>query len=503
MTAVNTTAGTVNGVDAGGVLRFLGIPFAASPTGSRRWTHAEPVAPWQGVREAGDFAPAPVQTARTSHTPRGGQSEDCLYLNVWTPGLEPNAPRPVMFWIHGGGFLNGAASMPDYDGTSLAGRDVVVVSVEYRLGAFGFLADDTAGTNFGMTDWLTGLEWVRDNIARFGGDPDCVTVFGQSAGAAATRSLLSAPAARGLFHRAIIQSAGFEDYAVVASPSRERSATATAKILAELGASSVEELRACPTEDVRAASLKHSGIFPPDLQVHTPANLVWYPTVDGDVLLEGFRGWPDDVPVMLGCTEDESRMFISPHALYAHPEVRPEDAYTQDTLDAMAVTLAGENATAAVAELRGRGLTPYEALAEIYTSAIWHEPALATLERFAALGRQLFSYRFARVSPGAEEDGTRADHASENPYVFGVLKPSGYYDDVDHEVSRIMQTAWTEFARTGIPRRPDGSAWPSYTVEEPRVAVITDHVADLPLVPSPVTALIHEMRHGRRTADPA
>lgn len=503
MTTVDTASGTVNGVEQDGVLRFLGIPFAQPPTGNRRWTHARPAAPWQGVREAGDFAPAPVQSARTSHTPRGGQSEDCLYLNVWTRGTERDAARPVMFWIHGGGFLNGAASMPDYDGASLAGHDVVVVSVEYRLGAFGFLADETAGTNFGVTDWIVGLEWVRDNIARFGGDPDCVTVFGQSAGAAATRSLLSAPAARGLFHRAIIQSAGFEDYAVVESPSLARSTAATAKILAELGVSSLEELRVRPTEDVRAASLKHSGIFPPERQVHTPANLVWYPAVDGDVLHEGFEGWPDDVPVMLGCTEDESRMFISPHALYAHPEVRPEDAYTQDTLEAMAVALAGESAVAAVAELRGRGLTPYEALAEIYTAAIWHEPALATLERFAAMGRQVFSYRFARVSPGAEEDGTRADHASENPYVFGVLEPSGYYDDTDHEVSRIMQTAWTEFARTGIPRHSDGSAWPTYTARSPRVAVITDHVSDLPLVPSPVTALIHEVRRRRRTAAPA
>lgn len=494
MISVQTTAGTIFGGADDDVLRFLGIPFAEPPTGRNRFRHARPAEPWDGARDATSFAPGPIQTAQTQHTPRDTQSEDCLYLNVWTPSVEPDDPLPVMFWIHGGGFLNGAASMPNYDGSHLAQSGVVVVSVEYRLGAFGFLSDGSNETNFGVTDWIVGLEWVRDNIAGFGGEPGCVTVFGQSAGAAATRALLSAPSARGLFHRAIIQSAGFEDYAVVASPSPRRTQDATAQILSEVGVGSLDELRAVPAEDVRVASLRNSGIFPPARQVHTPANLVWYPIVDDDVIQEGFEGWPEDVPVMLGCTEDESRMFIAPDALYAHPEVRPEDAYTRDTLDAMAEALAGPSARAVVDELLGRGLTAYEAIAEVYTAAVWHEPALATLDRFAALGRSVYYYRFARVSPGAEKSGILAGHAAENPYVFGVLDPADSYDETDREVSTIMQTAWVEFARTGVPKNVDGSSWPAYDTSVPRLAVITDQARDESLVASPVTQLIRVQR---------
>ncbi|NEA38729.1 carboxylesterase family protein [Streptomyces sp. SID11385] len=494
MTDVRTHLGTVRGVRDGDVHRFLGIPFAAPPVGELRWRHARPPARWEGVRDASAFAPDPIQSANTAHTPQGGQSEDCLYLNVWTTSLDPAARQPVMFWIHGGGFLNGAASMPLYDGTSLAGRGVTVVSVEYRLGAFGFLTDPEAGANFAVTDWVRGLEWVRANAEAFGGDPGRVTVFGQSAGAAATRALLSAPSARGLFHRAIIQSAGFEDYAVVGSPSYERAHAATRRLRSALGCDSVGAMRAVGSEPVRAASLAHSGIFPPEGQVHTPANLVWYPVVDDEVITAGFEGWPEDVPVLLGCTEDEARMFIRPDALYAHPEVRPEDAYTHETLTHMARALGGDAAEDIVRELTGRGLTPYEALAEVCTAAVWLEPALATLDRFAALGRTSYSYRFARVSPGAEKDGTRACHAAENPYVFGRLDREGYYDATDVQVQDAVQTAWTEFARTGVPRHRDGTAWPAYDAGDPRCTVIDAVTTSKPLEISPVTALIRSQR---------
>ncbi|NUO57452.1 MAG: carboxylesterase family protein [Hamadaea sp.] len=496
MTDVRTRLGTVRGVLDGDVHRFLGIPFAAPPVGDLRWKHAQPPAPWDGVRDASTFGPAPVQTAVTEHTPRGGQSEDCLYLNVWTTDLDPSAKQPVMFWIHGGGFLNGAASMPLYDGTALSRRGVTVVSVEYRLGAFGFLTDPEAGANFGVTDWVRGLEWVRAEIEAFGGDPGCVTIFGQSAGAAATRALLSTPSARGLFHRAIIQSAGFEDYAVVGSPSYERAHTATQRMKSALGCDTVDGMRAVEPEQVRVASLANSGIFPPEGQVHTPANLVWYPVVDDDVITPEFEGWPENVPVMFGCTEDESRMFIRPDALYAHPEVRPEDAYTSDTLVNMARALGGDAADDIVKELTGRGLTPYEAIAEVYTAAVWLEPALATLDRFDALGRTSYYYRFARVSPGAEKDGTRAFHAAENAYIFGRLDRAGYYDDVDLVVQDAVQTAWTEFARTGVPRHLDGTAWPAYDAGDPRFTVIGDVTTSKPLEISPVTALIRSQRPG-------
>jgi para-nitrobenzyl esterase len=497
MTSVRVEQGILAGGHAGDVHRFLGVPFAAPPVGPLRWRAAAPPAPWDGVRDATEFGNAPIQTAVTSHTPSGKQSEDCLYLNIWTTTLDRGARQPVMFWIHGGGFLNGASSMPNYDGAALARRGIIVVSVEYRLGAFGFLTDPDNGANCAVTDWVAGLSWVAANVEAFGGDAANVTVFGQSAGAAAVRALLSAPAARGLFHRAIIQSAGFDDYAVVPSPSYERAAAASARLLTRLNCRSVEDARQVPAEHVRAASLEESGIFPPPDQVHTPANLVWYPAIDGDVITAGFAGWPDDVPVMLGCTEDESRMFITPSSLYAHPEIRPEDAYTPDTLAHMARALSGAAADAVLRHFTETVQTPYEALTEVYTAAVWHEPALATLDTFALAARTSYYYRFARVSPGAGEAGTLACHAAENPYLFGVLQPPGFYDEADVEVSHAVQHAWTEFARTGVPRNRDGSAWPRYDPAEPKLAVIADRTESCALTVSPVTALIHAQRRAQ------
>ncbi len=228
------------------------------------------------------------------------QSEDFLYLNVWTTEPEPDIKQPVMVWIHGGGFLNGSASLKLWTGEQLCQEGVIVVSLNYRLGAFGFLTDPDVGANFGVQDWVAALEWVRINIGAFGGDPDNLTVFGQSAGGAATRALLSTPSARGLFHKAVIQSAGFEDYAVVNSPSLERSHTATARLYEKLGSTDINELRQVPAAEVREASLALSGIFPPPGQVHTPANLVWYPVPDGQVIDNDFGGWEEDVPVILG-----------------------------------------------------------------------------------------------------------------------------------------------------------------------------------------------------------
>lgn len=498
MTNVQVEQGILAGGHAGGVHRFLCVPFAAPPVGPLRWRAATPPASWDGVRSAREFGNAPIQSAVTSHTPGGKQSEDCLYLNVWTTTLDRGARQPVMFWIHGGGFLNGASSMPVYDGAALARGGVTVVSVEYRLGAFGFLTDPDNGANFAVTDWVAGLSWVAANIEAFGGDADNVTIFGQSAGAAAVRALLSAPSASGLFHRAIIQSAGFDDYAVVPSPSYERAAAASARLLARLNRGSVADAREVPAEQVRAASLEESGIFPPAGQVHTPANLVWYPVTDGDVITGDFAGWRADVPVLLGCTEDESRMFITPSALYAHPEVRPEDAYTPGTLAHMARALGGAAADDILRHFAGTGQTPYEALAEVYTAAVWHEPALATLGTFAGAARTSYYYRFARVSPGASKAGTLACHAAENPYLFGTLQASGFYDELDAEVSHAVQHAWTEFARTGVPRHRDGSAWPRYDPAEPKLVVIGDRTESRALAVSPVTALIHARRRETR-----
>lgn len=494
MKSVQIEQGLLAGVEKNGIFAHLGIPFAAPPVGERRWRPPAPPQPWTGVRDCTGYGNSAVQIANTGYDTGAPQSEDCLYLNVWTPTLDPIAKQPVMVWIHGGGFLNGAASMPMYVASELARRGVTVVSLNYRLGAFGFLTHPDAGANFAVQDWLAGLRWVAASIAAFGGDPANVTVFGQSAGGAAVRALLSTPSARGLFHRAIIQSAGFEDYAVVASPSYERAAAATLAMLDQLSCRDIAELRAVPAEQVRAASFACAGVFPPAGQLHTPANLVWYPVLDDSVIVDDFAGWAADVPVMLGCTEDEARFFIKPDAVYAHPELRPEDVYTQTTLETMTKVLGGDAASDILAHFASSDLRPYEALAQLCTSAVWHEPAFATMNRFADLDRTAFHYRFTRTSPGAIQAGLLAFHSAEIAYLFGQVATGPGYEAVDQVVSNAIQHAWVEFARTGVPSHVDGAPWPAASRATPALTVISDSTVSGPASPSALTALIHAAR---------
>jgi para-nitrobenzyl esterase len=197
--------GRLAGANLGGVHTFLGVPYAKPPVGPMRWRAPEPAERWDGVRPVNLFGPIAIQTAGACFALRETrQSEDCLSLNVWCTSLDCEARRPVMLWIHGGGYLGGAGSEDAYDGASLARLGVTVVTFNYRLGAFGFLAHPDAGANFAVLDVLMVLEWIAQNIGAFGGDPENVTIFGQSAGAGAVRTLLSTRRARGLFHRAIM-----------------------------------------------------------------------------------------------------------------------------------------------------------------------------------------------------------------------------------------------------------------------------------------------------------
>ncbi len=510
MKNIRIEQGLVSGTQQNGVYQFLGMPYAAPPVGERRWQPPAPPASWAGVRDATVFGNAAIQTRYTGFDPGAKQSEDCLYLNVWSTTLDPDARQPVMLWIHGGGFLNGAASLKEWLGDNLARRDVTVVSCNYRLGAFGFLAHPQAGANFGVLDWVAALTWVAKNIRAFGGDPNNVTIFGQSAGGAAVRALLSTPSARGLFHRAIIQSAGYEPYAAVPSPSYQRIVEASQKACDFLGSQDIDVLRQVPAEKVREASLTFSGSFPPPGQVHTPANLVWYPTTDGQIIHDDFSGWPTDVPVLFGCTQNEARLFIKPTGIYGEPETDPAKVYSQKTLEHMAKVLGGEHASNILDSFARTDITPYEALAELITTAIWLEPALATYQHFAKLDHMSYAYRFARVSPGAQKSGLLAYHSAEIPYLFGTLAmeetdtkvtnpfgtPSavGDYNEIDTQVANVVQHAWTEFARTGIPQNPDGTPWPSVNGSYPQFTVIADLTQGQSLDSSPVTQLINSLR---------
>ena len=493
MTEVRVEQGIVAGRHKNGAYRFAGLPFAAPPVGPLRWAAPQPPAAWDGVRDATHFGNAAIQTAETGADLGATPSEDCLYLNVWSTTLDPQASQPVMVWIHGGGFLNWSASMPDWHGSSLVQRGVTMVSFNYRLGAFGFFDHPGAGGNFAVQDWVAALQWVSRNIRAFGGDPGNVTIFGQSAGATAVRALLSTPAARGLFHRAILHSAGTEPAAVLPDLARQRVRQASDQLFEQLGGSDIERLREVPTEQVTKASLMFSGTRAAPGQVHTPANLVWCPTTDGHVVGADLSCWPEDLPVLFGWNEDEARYFITPTGPYAAPpgSADPATLYTPTTLATMATALGGARAEDILAQLTG---SPYEALARLFTTAIWAEPALASYQRFTELGRTSYAYRFARVSPGNRRTGMLAYHCAELPYLFGHLTPAEDYDQADARVSEILQHAWTEFARTGVPRNPDGTPWPVSTSTAAQLTVIEDAAQSRSFDISPVTELINSLR---------
>jgi para-nitrobenzyl esterase len=478
---VEIAQGVLEGIGEDGHYRFLGIPYAAPPVGPLRW-HA-PLMPdgWTGVRDATLFSPIAIQTVGGGPSIQAAsQSEDCLYLNVWTDRPDPATKQPVMVWIHGGGNLGGSGSEDWYDGAALARRGVTVVTFNYRLGAFGFLAHPAVGANFAVLDYVAALEWVKANIAAFGGDPDNVTIFGQSAGAVAVRTLLSCPQARGLFHRAIIMSAGFERFSFAPGWSWERASAAGEALFEQLGTSDIEALRRLPAETLKLASHDLSGIFPKPGHVHTPANLVWMPVPDGTIVFDdGFPGWPEDVPVMFGCVENEARYFI-----------RPGGDYSWELVEAMAKALAGPRAGDVLALLRDETEDPYVALDRLFSGVIWIEPALATAKRFAAIGRRFHYYHFARASPGARASNELVKHSAELRYVFGTLTQDGAYDATDATISGEMMSAWTAFARDGNPRRPDGSAWPRY----PEMTFVADRVETRPFAVSPLTAIIHSLR---------
>jgi len=429
-TTVRTKQGLIEGFSEGGIFKFLGVPYAEPPVGEHRWRSPLPMAEWSGVRKAQEFGPICPQTAGAVFQTRAkSQTEDCLYLNVWTRSLDSQAREPVMVWIHGGGYLGGGGCEDGTDGSHLAALGVTVVSFNYRLGAFGYLAHPKLGSNFGLQDQIAALQWVRENIKNLGGDPECVTIFGQSAGGHSVRTLLSCPAASGLFHRAILQSGGCERFAFDTSPPNEKTYAASEAFVAHVGGGEPEELRRLPTETIKEASLLFSGVIPKPGRVHTPADLAWMPVTDGVILPVDSDTRPlGFVPLLLGFTRNEARYFIRPGML----------PYNRILLWAMTKVLAGAEAKPVRSQLVAQGGPIYDRFDRIYTDAIWAEPLLTTAKRLLASGHQFYCYRFDRVSPGAAKSNFLAQHTAELRYLFGTLTADGY-DETDRRISAWMQ----------------------------------------------------------------
>jgi para-nitrobenzyl esterase len=460
MTIAATRSGKVEGVERAGVLVFRGIPFAAPPVGPRRFRPPVREDAWDGVRDATRFSPeiaqAELPIARVLGSAGGESNEDGLYLNVWTPACDDQR-RPVMVWIHGGAYIFGSGSVPWYDGTHFVQHgDVVVVTLNYRLGPLGFLhlddefGPDLAGSgNAGILDQVAALEWVRDSIAAFGGNPDDVTIFGESAGANSVGTLLALPAARGLFRKAIAQSGAG---AWVAD--RERAAEIARLTLAHLSVRprDIEALQAVPVAELlagqpaAAVSVRGSG-----------AALAWQPVVDGNVLpqppIDAVRsGSAAGIHLLTGTNQHEVTLFqvLDPSL------AELDDARIVELLSS--ITDQPTELLNAYRRLMPEA-TPQAVWSALATDAAFRMPAVRLADAQQAHGAA-WMYRFTWETP-VFGGVLRSTHALEIPFVFDTLDQPGadQFTGAGPErpaIAAAMHQAWIEFARTGDP------GWPPY-----------------------------------------
>lgn len=476
---VQLDSGPVSGAKTGHVWVFKGIPYAAPPVGDLRWKPPQPVKPWTEVRPCLEFGPAcpqPAQSgAEASYLSVGRTSEDCLYLNVWSPAKKADQRLPVMVWIHGGSFETGAGSMSVYDGTNLAERGVVVVTINYRLGPLGFLALPELSAesvyhgsgNYGLLDQVAALKWVKTNIAGFGGDPDNVTVFGESAGAISILDLLVSPLADGLFQKAIAESGilldrGFGVTTAATLKDAEAAGTAFArKCGVDMSGDVLGQLRAKTPEELLAAAAA-----PADSIMNT--GLVWKPVCDGYVLAGGLptelwaAGKRHSVPLLIGTNKDEGNLFLqgltlnvaeyraqmervfgpyADQALALYPVAKEED------ITPMFSRMLTEVGFASTARLAARSMS---------------RPVARNDGTSAAAAAPAYLYEFTRV-PFSNPLG--AFHGVEIPYVFGNTQQFsvlGKIEQADLDLSNSIIGYWTRFAATGDPNGQGAPSWPRY-----------------------------------------
>jgi para-nitrobenzyl esterase len=488
-----TTYGKIRGVDNNGIKVFKGIPYGASTAGANRFmAPAEPVK-WTGVRDALQYgysapqrdpaAPAPQAGALTisgSNLPSEG--EDCLVLNIWTPSVESGgasgSKRPVMFWCHGGGFATGSGSSPDNDGTNLARRgDVVVVTINHRLNVLGFAnlsefsRDFAASGDAGMLDIVQALQWVRANISEFGGDPNTVMIFGQSGGGRKVETLLAMPSAKGLFHRAVIESG-----AAIKVIDRDVAVRNSEHLLAKLGIekTNVRELQRLPVEKIMAAHFAvmkdHPGV---DQSIGG-----FSPTVDGRILPQ-HPFYPNaspvsaDVPVMIGCTRTEMTLFSLNDASAFSLREDQMRGRVKDLLAGQAPGIIG------LYQKLNPGASPSDIYFLIASDCRYGAPTMKIAERRASLGKgPVYLYYFTWETP-VQGGRLKSPHTMEIPFAFDNVKISARMTGGGADAMVLadkVSDAWIAFARTGNPNTPKLPRWPVFNTKD-RATMVIDNVS--------------------------
>ncbi|HTW25359.1 MAG TPA: carboxylesterase family protein [Candidatus Baltobacteraceae bacterium] len=448
---------------------YRGIPFAAPPVGDLRWKAPQPPASWTGVRQTTQFGNSCIQPPYPSNGIYGNSppptSEDCLYLNIWTPAKLPDDRLPVMVWIHGGGFDRGTGAAIGYDGENLAKHGAVVVTLNYRLGIFGFLAlpeltaesPHHASGDYALLDQIAALEWVQRNIAAFGGDPARVTIFGQSAGSESVCALMASPLAKGLFARAIGESGGvFGPLPSLAGAEKQGSALAS-----KLGAAQdvLKTLRAKSAADLLQASSGEDDDYSA--------------IIDGWVLPQSVdsifaAGKQNDVPILVGNTSDEGKNLlrlngVATPASFTENAQKQYGALAQQFLAAYPPGSSDETATAAnFAAFRDRWFG--------WEMRTWARTETKTGHQHA------YRYYFSRVPPGP---GSRlgAFHGSEMAYVFENFPFRLFYQDLDKQLGETIATYWVNFARTGDPNGAGLPDWPAYDPAKDNVLDLGDQIS--------------------------
>jgi para-nitrobenzyl esterase len=469
---VKTNQGLIEGFQENDIFKFYGVPYAMPPIGVLRWRAPRPVKPWKGVKKATAFGPMAYQISRLDELREEDkkliQSEDCLYLNIWTPSISADEKLPVMVWIHGGGYLNGSASLFEYNGAELAKRGVVVVGIEYRLGPLGFMAheksdsedESDASGNYGMMDQIAALEWIKSNILGFGGNPSNVTIFGESAGAMSVGLLSGSPKALGLFHRAICESGGMLYFP--REITREQALRYTLEFQNACGVPDFEAMRSMTPEKIIKVALK---VFAND---EMPRVARFTPIIDNMVIKDQDKTLAEraKIPLIIGYNKDEATWFMQmmpPITRGNYREIlqRNFGQRAMQMLDLFSINSDAEARTAFIA---------------VYTCNLFtlhvHELATELTQR----NGNVYVYRFDRVPPRNQANGFGVGHGEEIPYVLGHVDMEGY-DDTDKIVSDMTMKYWAQFAKTGNPSIDGLPEWPKYVPGANKYLMIDEKIS--------------------------